>query len=87
MIVITPETKMHDKFSFATGRTYNGEQVLECEVLEVHVNEDQEYTYTVHVTDASRDMNFRVYLEDLFALGIDKEAILSEYDSGNYNLA
>ena len=87
MTVITPATKIHDKFSFATGRTYNGPQVLVCEVLAVEANADQEYTYTVHVTDASRNMEIRVYLEDIFALGIEHEAILSEYDSGNYNLA
>ena len=74
------------KFTFKTGRVYDSEQVLDCEIIEENAEGD---TLLVDVTDKARGMYFQVTLylfckhtelSDYF-LG---DMVLKLYDKGDY---
>lgn len=76
------------KFSYPTGRTYNGPQVLDCTVLSV-TSDDFFSTLRVQFTDASRGITGTT---DLFVLSDDYKRpasqlgplVLDCYDRGAY---
>lgn len=62
------------KFTFKTGRVYDTEQVLDCEVIEENADGD---TLLVKVIDMSRGMKFQV---NLYLLS--EHTVLSDYYLG-----
>ncbi len=75
----TVSIKPGDKFTIETGRMYDGKQVLECQVFSCSDDEDVVF----NVTDSSRYMEFNVEIWNIS--GINKQDILTAYDSGDYS--
>ena len=73
--------KLGDTLSHSTGRVYDSEQILKCEVIEIE-NQLNKIIYTIKVTDESRVMAF--YIKSSEFTG---SKILALYDAGLYHLS
>jgi len=71
------------KFEYNTGRVYDFEQVLECEIVEERPLELEGKTLIINVKDLSRNIYFTVEVITMFERSDNNlgEIVLEKYDS------